>query len=1302
MIPLSFAQQRLWFIGRLEGPSPTYNVPMTFRLTGPLDRAALGAALRDVVRRHEVLRTLFREGQDGVPHQFILDPADADPRLEYSRICEAGLAQAVADCWHHSFDLSNEPPFRAWLFELAPDEHVLALLMHHIAADEWSAAPLNRDLADAYAARLAGAAPRWEPLPVQYRHYTLWQHELLSGEDDPDSVVSRQLRYWREALDALPEELRLPLDRPRPAKPSHQGALASFEASPRLHQALLDLARDNHTTLFMVLHAAVAVLLTRIGAGTDVPVGVPVAGRTDEALEQLIGFFVNTLVMRTDTSGDPCFTDLLNRVRETGLGAYENQDVPFERLVEVLNPVRSTARNPLFQVMLVLENGGGRLELPGLTVARQDITWDRAKFDLTFEFGAGSGEAPALEGRIEYATDLFDHRTVEQIGARLVQVLEAVAAEPGKPISEISVLLPGESADGDVASNTAWWIGSLTGAPAAHSLPRREGAAADVARSAARIQQEIDSGTLESLRSRCEELEVDALNVVHSALALAVCNLSYESDVVIGVSPAAAGQILPLRTTISDGDQSFGALVRADRERITEALRRTDFKAGEVLKACAPIRDGDRNALYQITLSFHDEDAARSGLDLIVRAQLTGDRLTVSWDYDAAQFSPHTIDSLVDDFGDWLRWGLARPDRPIRERTGTGADLGSPSSTSVSVHATGSVYERFVTEWQGRWEEPVFTGDGVELTAGQLHGRVAAMSDRLAGHGVGRGSVVACRSRKTLDHLLAFLAVSRLGAVHLPVDVASPPARTAAVLERCAAVAVVTDEFGAVPGYPNVPTTGLPDDFRITPTAASRPDALSHIVFTSGSTGVPKGVRLSNRSIDAHVAAARDAYGATGTTGAQIANPAYDFFIEELVLSILIGNRMAVLPAEQKADPAAFARFVERERIGVLVLATSYWSFLISGMSPKDLDRLRDLEVCLMGGEDYPQSAAQAWFKALDGGPRLFNGYGPAENNPASLAKELRPDTPLSVIGFPIGEVRCDVRSRFGSAVPTGGRGELWLSGPQLFAGYVGGEPVAYYPTGDIVLLRPEHGYQFVARVGSMMKISGFRVEAAEYTTLLGGLSGVADVRVQANADRTGVLIYCLVDGTAPEVEITEAVGRAIHSSLPQYMRRYELRFCREIPLTSNAKADFTALHGLSWPAPVRAAAAAADGDPDGLRAETRAAWRQVFGTDQLDEHRGFFDQGGTSMSMLRLQAALNERFEGCFELIDLYEKPSIALQAAHARERLRAADGGDGAAGPVPAARDRLSRKRQAARRSRGGSPRSLGNHQADMEREI
>ncbi|MGN9817936.1 amino acid adenylation domain-containing protein [Streptomyces sp. SD11] len=445
-LPLSFAQQRLWVLYRVEGPSPTYNIPLVWRLTGALDAEALRRAVDDLVARHEPLRTVFPE-EDGRAYQLILEPERAGVAVRTDSVTgEEELAERLAEATGYGFELDREAPLRVHVFRTGEDEHVLLLLLHHIAGDEWSDRPLTRDLAAAYEARAAGRAPAWAPLPVQYADYSLWQRAVLGDEKDPGSLAARQLGFWKQALEGLPEELALPVDRPRPLEASYRGGAVDMALEPELAAGLRELARSGNVSMFMIVQAAVAALLTRLGAGTDIPLGSPIAGRTEETLEDLVGFFLNTLVLRTDTSGDPAFRELLARVRETDLAAFDHQDVPFERVVDVLSPARSLSRHPLFQVMVVyLAAGGAGDFLAGLDARREEAGATGAKFDLSFDFVERDG-GPDVEGGggvdgvLEYSTDLFDHRTAEAIAGRLVRLLRAVVAAPDTPISRIDIL----------------------------------------------------------------------------------------------------------------------------------------------------------------------------------------------------------------------------------------------------------------------------------------------------------------------------------------------------------------------------------------------------------------------------------------------------------------------------------------------------------------------------------------------------------------------------------------------------------------------------------------------------------------------------------------------------------------------------------------------------------------------------------------------------------------------------------------------------------------------------------------------
>ncbi|MFI6642963.1 amino acid adenylation domain-containing protein [Streptomyces sp. NPDC050504] len=454
VIPLSHGQLRFWFQQEIQaagegaegGGQP--NVALPLRLSGDLDRDSLGAALRDVAARHESLRTVF-PAPDGVPRQYVLHEVPELRQLTVTAVDAARLAGAVAHVAGRKFDLGQEPPLRAALLALAPDDHVLVVVVHHIACDAWSLAPLLRDLAAAYRARRANGPHDRRQLPVQYADYTFWQRELLGDENDPRSRAAAQIEHWRDALAGLPEEIALPADRPRPAVASHRTGWVPLRVDAATHAACRRLAKERGATPFMVLQAALAGLLTRLGAGTDVPVGTMLAGRTDSALDELVGFFANTVVLRTDTSGDPSFAELVGRARAVSLAAHAHQDLPFDRVVEAVGHERSAARHPLFQVMLTLRNTSPPvLDLPGLRAellpeSREEPILFDLLLDLAEQEG-GAGEADGVTGRLWYAKDLFDHVTAERLAQRYAAFLKAAAGAPERPVGLADLLGPAE------------------------------------------------------------------------------------------------------------------------------------------------------------------------------------------------------------------------------------------------------------------------------------------------------------------------------------------------------------------------------------------------------------------------------------------------------------------------------------------------------------------------------------------------------------------------------------------------------------------------------------------------------------------------------------------------------------------------------------------------------------------------------------------------------------------------------------------------------------------------------------------
>ncbi|CAM4115747.1 non-ribosomal peptide synthetase [Nocardia ninae] len=442
-IPLSMAQQRMWFLNQFDRSSAVYNIPVAVRLTGDLAVPALRRAIEDVIARHEILRTIYPQ-HDGVAYQAILPAEQAVLDLTPEPIDAAGVLARIIEVASAGFDVATEIPLRASLLRIDPSEHVLVLVAHHICSDGWSMAPLTRDVMLAYAARCAGAEPDWAPLPVQYADFGLWQRATLGAESDPGSLISQQAEYWRTTLAGLPDELALPFDRPRPATRSFAGGQVQFSIGPDVQRGVAELARAQSATVFMVLHAAFAIFLARWSGTGDIAVGTVVAGRGEAELDAVVGMFVNTLVLRTRVRAQDDFTALLERVRDDDLRAFEHADIPFERLVETLNPARSTARNPLFQVGFAFQNlPESAFELPGLRAAAVDFDTGIEKFDLSL---AVRESAAGMAAQFSFARDLFDEATIRVMAGRFTRLLAAIVAQPRIPVGDLPLLADDEYA----------------------------------------------------------------------------------------------------------------------------------------------------------------------------------------------------------------------------------------------------------------------------------------------------------------------------------------------------------------------------------------------------------------------------------------------------------------------------------------------------------------------------------------------------------------------------------------------------------------------------------------------------------------------------------------------------------------------------------------------------------------------------------------------------------------------------------------------------------------------------------------
>ncbi|HSM52439.1 MAG TPA: condensation domain-containing protein, partial [Thermoanaerobaculia bacterium] len=439
-LPLSFAQQRLWFLEQMDPGTPVYLLPAALRVSGPLDPDALESAVQEVARRHEVLRTRFAVEDDRPVQVVAPEPLVPVTREDFSHLPPAERARQLHERAltevRQPFDLAAGPLLRLRILRLAEAEHILLLTLHHVVADAWSFGVLLREVAETYPALARGEASTLPPLPIQYADFAVWQRSWLQGPE-----LERQVEYWRGELDGVPP-LELPFASPRPASPSHRGALRRFEVGAELAAELRALAEREGATLFMTLLAALETVLYRLSGQESFPVGTGIANRNHPGTENLIGFFVNTLVLRADLSGNPTFRELLSRVRETALGAYARQDLPYEKLVEELRPGRDPGGPGLFQVMFLFQNTPmPPLRVGDLTLAPERLDIGTSHCDLTVELQE-SGEGSELQGIVEFATDRFDGERVDALVDHFLALLHDAAASPDRPVLELPLRAP--------------------------------------------------------------------------------------------------------------------------------------------------------------------------------------------------------------------------------------------------------------------------------------------------------------------------------------------------------------------------------------------------------------------------------------------------------------------------------------------------------------------------------------------------------------------------------------------------------------------------------------------------------------------------------------------------------------------------------------------------------------------------------------------------------------------------------------------------------------------------------------------
>ncbi|WP_438502016.1 amino acid adenylation domain-containing protein [Mycobacterium avium] len=1203
VIPPSFAQTRLWFIDQFQGPSPMYNITVALRLSGRLDADALRAALADVVARHESLRTVFATA-DGTPQQVVI-PADrigfACDVVDARGWPEDRLREAMSAAARYTFDLSAESPLHTELFARGDDEHVLVVAVHHIAADGWSITPFARDLGVAYASRCVGRDPDWAPLPVQYADYTLWQRAHLGDVDDPGSRIAAQLDFWTDALAGLPERLQLPTDRPYPAVADHRGARLAVDWPAELQQQLRRVAREHNATSFMVVQAAFAALLAKVSASSDVAVGFPIAGRPEPVLDELIGFFVNTLVLRVDLNelgGDPTFAELLAQVRRRSLAAFEHQDVPFELLVERLNPTRSMSHHPLVQVLLGWENFPGEVTAPAAGLALGDLQvtpmplhTNTARMDLTFSLAerfTESGQRAGIAVTAEYRTDVFDGRTVEGLIERLQRLLTAVTADPQRRLSAVDLLDANEHARLEKWGNTA-----VLARPATPVSVRARISAAT---------------TTTDLLAQLQRGHADTLD--HQHLALSEIH-------------RIAGQ-----------DKLFDTLFGYENYPLDTSALAVD---------------------HELTIS--DVNLfERNHYPLTMQAALSGDRLGLRVEYDAGIFDAATIEALSRRLERVLIAMTADPARPLssvdlldpseRQRLD---DIGNRAALAGPPPAPPSIPVLFAARAAQTPDAVAISWDGLSMTYRELDQAANRLAHLLADHGAGPGQSVALLFSRSAHAIVAILAVLKTGAAYLPIDAAAPAARVRFMLADSAAVAAVTTA-GLRSRLDGCDVAAIDiEDPRIqtrpsTPLPAPAPHDIAYVIYTSGTTGVPKGVAITHRNVT-QLLGSLDAGLPPAGVWSQCHSYAFDVSVWEIFGALLRGGRLVVVPEAVTRSPKDFYALLVEEGVTVLTQTPS----AVAMLSPQGLESVSLVVV----GEACPAEVVDRWSP----GRVMVNAYGPTETTMCvAISAPLAPGMGSPPIGVPVDGAGLFVLDAWLRPVPAGVVGELYVAGAGVAAGYVGrsgltasrfvacpfgGPGTRMYRTGDLVCWRPDGQLDYRGRADEQVKVRGYRIELGEVQAALAGLDDVEQAVVVAREDRPGgKRLVGYITGTADPAETRTALAQR----LPVYMVPAAVVVLDAIPLTPNGKLDTRALPtpeytGSRYRAPSNA-----------VEETVAGIYAHVLGVERVGVDDSFFDLGGDSISAMRVITAINASLGVELAVRTLFEAPTVASLSRRAQ----------------------------------------------------
>jgi amino acid adenylation domain-containing protein len=1239
-LPLSLAQQRLWFLDRFAPGNPFYNIHLAFRLRGPLDIAALERSLDEMGRRHEALRTTFPD-RDGEPVQRIAPEPEIALRFITGVEDDEALREIVNREAHRPFSLAEGPLLRPVVIRRGDDDHVLLLVMHHIIADGHSVRLLLEELSRRYGAHAGGEACA---LPdygidgaidgaIQYVDFAVWERQWLDGPD-----VARLTAYWQERLKDAPRPMPLAGARPRPARRSFRGETYSWSIASPVRAQVESLSRRQGVTRFMVMLAALYVLLRHHTGQDDLIVGADVANRSQPETQSIVGFFVNQVALRIDLSGNPSFRTLLARVRDVALGAYAHDELPFQKVLDAVGAERHLNQTALFQTKLLYQQGGAAdMELAGLDAAPFRVELDSSAFDLVLAVLETPG---GLLATFEFDTDLFERAAIVRLSEDLDVVLAHAVAHADTTVIDLSARLT-ERASQRLAGGAA---------PDHLRLPQERPSASPFTPA---VLHEVISDDIAGAWSALSHDEVR--DVALACWQTLLWRLSRQPDVTVAIpidgrehdelrgDVGFSTQYVPIRSAMSSA-MPFRELL----SRVSAATR----EAGGALTETATFPY--QFVSHDLRVVVTRQEVCHEPLKLRLEVSRGADGWAMTLAYDASRFAAEDVALLAEQYLTLLAAAVRMPERTVgalpinsaRHLTRLRATREAPACAPAA-----DLIDTFERQVAATPEALAVICGPARITYAALDARANQLAADLRARGVAPDTRVALCFERSPEMLVAIIAVLKADGAYVPLDPTYPAERLRWMLDETAAPIVLTHAAVAA-RLPPTSITIVDLDRDAARLAAldpasrprrARPDDAAYVIYTSGSTGRPKGVVITRDNV-ARLFRETERWYRFGPDDvwSMCHNYAFDVSVWEMWGAWLHGGRLVVASRLETRAPDQLHALLAREQVTILSQTPSAFRQLAPEVT-RDEGPALSVRAVVFAGEPLDPGMVRGWLARYPDSA-VVNMYGITETTVHSTYKRLDAADARQPERSPIGVAFADLRTYLlledGAEAGFWETGELYLAGAGLARGYLrrpeltaerflpeieAATPGArMYRSGDLARRRPDGALEYVGRRDHQVKIRGYRVEPGEIESALRQQPGVREAAVLLKGEGADQRLAAYVFRAAGHTLDVETLRAALQGTLPDYMVPPIFVLLDTLPLTPNGKLDTRALPEPDHQRPaLQQTYVAPRTEQERILADV---WAEVLGLEMAGVHDNYFVLGGDSIRSVRIVARAKAR----------------------------------------------------------------------------